>query len=794
MTVAERHTSLEEAMSEPKTTEARAAWRVPVFVLLVMLFALGFGLIACTGSSDETTVSSTTASTSVSTTATPTDASSVAPETTSTADSGTVDLGKAEAADSDPALVVETDAYGPGPADQVLVLIAVGKGRPEAEAVASQLGGTIVGEVEYIQLYQIRTSGTAAEDLVSAIQAAGAFPGVEAAFPNAIMVADAAIEGQKCSALRDPLYDGNNAIPYDMVGAQEAWDVIRASGVTLNDVHLGQVDTAVYTESGQGFGTELEVTGLSPADTTDQPDPEAAKQGGLSHGTRTAHVMAADAENGGVTGILGPFTDKVTMSTGNWSAGPDLTVAQNPDPNDATQYQGYFLKTLVEMKKQVDVGATVINPSFGPARVGAQNAWEVAAYRRFFEQMQRDHPKVLFVAAAGNDAAALDGSNSGPGGMKFPNLITVGALDQTGDRATVTDWYSTEQLQQFYDAAKAAGTVPDGQTLEQYVSTLASGSRTATGDGEVTLSACGTGVPTGVDADGRPVVSNGTSFAAPQVAAAAALLKTINPDLDAEAIKKILVDSADVEVEQADGSKVAVPAGVGGKVLRIDKAVLAGINQLRPPDDQLKMEDLLALATVKLVAEGCAGEYTITASISRVGSGGTDLTISMTGEGSIDGNTSQYLSAPGEVSWTVTPKEGNTPLIKVHRSDTKACARLTLEGSPFAGTYKGSIPVTLIAGTPDQVPWEFTVDGEGNVKGGWKYAPSADLSWSATFSGQVSEEGRLTASGPAAITATVGGETQGKSGTLTLTGDISGAEFVGTATVEGSMEVTATRQ
>lgn len=766
-------------MFKPEHAGMGASCRLPVLVLLIVLSALAAGLSACTNSSSDETSTSTTGTAAVTTT-----------------ESGAIDLGKAEAADGDPALVVGTEKYGRGPADQVLILMTEGNGRPEAETVATKLGGTIVGEVEYIGLYQIKTSGTTAENLVSSILVAAAFPEVEAAFPNGVMATQGTIEGQKCSALRDPLYDGNNSIPYDMVGAEEAWDVIRASGVELNDVHVGQVDSAVYTGSGQGFGTELETTGLSPADTTDQPDPE--KPGGLSHGTRTAHVMVANAENGGATGIVGPFGDKIKMTTSNWHAGTWKVAAQNPDPNDVTQYQGFFLKTLVEMQKQVKDGATVINMSFGQTKPGPENAWMAAAYKRFFEQMQKDHPKVLFVAAAGNENGALDGVNYGPGGIRLPNVMTVGALDQTGDQATVTDWHSPEEIQSAYQAALDAGTIPADETLEQYTNSLPAGSNYATGDGEVTLSACGTGVPTGVDAAGRPVLSNGTSFAAPQVAAAAALLKTINPELEADDIKRILVENADSEVEQPDGTTVAVPAGVGGKVLRIDKAVLAAINQLRPPSDQLDMEGLLELASVKLVAEGSGGEYTITASIAKVESGGTDLTISMTGEGTIDGATTQYLGAVGEVSWTLTPKEGNTPLIKVHRSDTKGCARLILKGFEFAGTYKGIIPWTVMEGLPEiQVPWEFTVDGDGSVKGGWQYSRGADLSWTATITGQVSEKGRLSASGPATFAGTVGDRTFSLSGTYQLTGDISGEEFVGTVIADGSggsMEFKATRQ
>ncbi len=66
--------------------------------------------------------------------------------------------------------MVASERVGVGPADQVLVLMAEGKGRAEARRWQPELGGSVVGEVEYIGLYQIQTSGTTAQDLESAVE------------------------------------------------------------------------------------------------------------------------------------------------------------------------------------------------------------------------------------------------------------------------------------------------------------------------------------------------------------------------------------------------------------------------------------------------------------------------------------------------------------------------------------------------------------------------------------------------------------------------------------------------
>jgi len=692
---------------------------VIVAAAVVILGGAGTGAyLALRGGGEEVTSASSTTSTSI--------ASQDSSTTTTT------EAKPAEAKDADPALIVDTDQYGPGPANQVLVMMVEGTGQKEAEAVAAQLGGAVVGSMDYLRLYQIETAGTTAEDLVSAIQAAEALPGVESAYPNGVEILQEPIVGKKCSPLRDPMYEGDNARAYDMVGVQQAWDIIRASGVELGNVHVGILDTPIYTESGQSFGTELnfpdangdypegkiKVKGMAPGDTTNQADPKS--KGGLSHGTQVAHVVGADAEGSGVVGIMGIAGDKVEMTTNNaFTQGPTTWQAPNPDPGDVTQYNGFFFRTLVELKEQVDNGATVVNLSLGSSKVDAANAWSAAAYKRFFEQMQRDHPDVLFVCAAGNYGGALDGSNYAPGGLKLPNVMTVGALDQTGDRADAADWWPPEKLQEWYDQGKANGTVAADTTYEQYVASLQTGSNYATGDAEVSLSACGTGVPTGLDAEGRPVTNHGTSFATPQVTAAAALLKSINPKLEADDIKQILIDSANSEVEQPDGSKVAVPAGVGGKVLRVDKAVLAAINQMRPPNDQLKLEDLVDLATVNLIADGGPDEYTVTASVSRVGPKGTDLKIVMMGEGSIDGTTSQSLSGPGEATWKVSPKDGSAT-VKVYRSDTGTCAVIQLETIDLNGFWEGTLTFTKVELSPElqrQLDEMAAAPSEGDLEG-----------------------------------------------------------------------------
>lgn len=642
-------------------------------------------------------------------------------------------MGRAEVLDADPARVVMSERLGAGPADQVLVLMAEGKGRAEAEAVAAELGGSVVGEVEYIGLYQIQTSGTTAHDLESAVERAGADPDVEAAFPNGVVANKVTIEGTQCSPLSDPLYGtGDNARPYEMIGIQDAWDIIRASGVELGAAHVGVVDSTVYTNSGHDFGPELHfpdekgnypdgkprVRGLEPKDVTDQP---ADGHGGLSHGTQVAHVIGADPSSGaaGVAGVIG---DKLTMTFGTFQTGSFRYAAENPDEDDPTQYQGFFVRELVEVQKQIKAGATVINLSLGPREPSVHNSWRTQAYRRFFEKMAKDRPGVVFVAAAGNENGALDGTNYGPGGISLPNVITVGALDSTGDRATAADWHDPADIQAAYDAQINNGTISAETTIEDFTADIMSGSNYVTGGGEVTISASGTDVPTGLDPEGRPVTSSGTSFATPQVTAAVALLQSIDPELSAADVKRILAESAASEVEQADGTKVAVPPDVGGRVLRVDAAVLQAINELRagPPDDPdypklppLDRDELLGLANLRLTAEGGPEDFTITASVDRAGPDGADVKIEVNGRHSLTGTTTQSVSAGSDATWKMTLQDDSV-FVRVVRSDTGGCAFMTIDrAEDVSGLYEATGTVTMWGSTDPIKDFQAKVERSG---------------------------------------------------------------------------------
>ncbi|MCL5264384.1 MAG: S8 family serine peptidase [Chloroflexi bacterium] len=572
-------------------------------------------------------------------------------------------FGKAQVKYPEPQVLAKSATWGEVPTNQVAVMLRDGLSRADAERVAQELGGTIVGEVELINLYQVETKGTTEADLLASLEKASKLQGVEVAFPNARSYPlDSACRA--CSPLNDPVYgEGDNGKHYEMIGLKNAWDILKASGVKLNDVTVGVMDQAIYTKSDEVRG-KTRISGIDKDDSTDQPatdDRGNVVDGGFNHGTMVTHVIGADPDNGGVAGVAGFLGDKLTIKVGNiYKAGANSPESA-PDPNDPTKVvwsngKTYVVSDFVDAIKQIKSGATIINCSFGPEKPNAKNKGISDAWKQFLQKVHKKYPKVLFVAAAGNEKGALDGSNYSIGGHKLPNLITVGALDNQGNRAKFSNY--------------------------------------STGDGEVTISAPGVQVPMGVGPDGKTVKASGTSFATPMVAAAAALIRSINPNLSAEQIRKVLEDTAAPGVT-GEKQSVPIPQGMGKGVLRVDEAVLKVINDMRAVEKKppLTRDSLVKLTSIDgSVSSKNPKEFTVRASIAGVGEKGTEVSIQLMGEGMISSSSKKKLAAAGDVTWDVSIlDEKKKPTVRLCRLDTNSCCDVSLEVVELNGRWTGSL-------------------------------------------------------------------------------------------------------
>lgn len=582
--------------------------------------------------------------------------------------------------------IIKTVKWGYVPANQVIIVFHDDVNKAAAKKVVGQIGGTIVGELDLINLYQVETADKTESELNATLDALSGLDGVELVFPN-VPAYGSDSAGTPCSPLKDPAYADPANAHYNIIGMENAWKILKGSGISLNKVNVGVLDEAFYTGSDE-FGGKSKLSG----DTTNNPAKENNQivDGGFTHGTMVAHVIGADAENSGMVGVAGVLEENLNINVKNvFDAGPNYMATQ-ADAQDITQFTypangvAYTDKTLVYLKKMVDDGATVINCSFNFKPPSDNFEPIVKAYEKFFKKMQETNPNVIFVASAGNSGnadksqGALNGKNDCPAGIKLPNLITVGAINNDGSRADFSSF--------------------------------------ATGDAEVTLSAPGVEMVVGTDENGQPIKASGTSFSAPQVTSAIALIQSINPGLNAKAIKELLVKTALPGVTTGDQS-IPIPEGMGAGVLRVDQAVLQAINDMREKQNlpPYEMQQLMAISTVTLTAKGSGVNYTLTAHIPGSLTSSADVKIEVIGQHSLSGDTTQTVPVGGDAMWDITLDKDEV-FVRVKRLDNSACAYMTLKPkSGVAGVYNASGTETSMGSTDPIKNFQAKVEQNGSA-------------------------------------------------------------------------------
>jgi serine protease len=338
-----------------------------------------------------------------------------------------------------------------------------------------------------------------------------------------------------------------------------AWDVTHGGGAVI-----GVIDTGIDAGHPE-FAGRIRATVDQDADTNDPGHDDAG------HGTHVASLACANGGNGiGLAG--GAYGCALVVERSDLS---DFSVAQSII--DAT-----------------DRGAEAINMSFGtdgsrPAARGIVDAIDYAYKRR-----------VVLVAAAADDpieeqgdpSNVLQPTGTGPDLTKGKGLDVTAATVQDS-RASFAGRGTQISIAAYGTYGASDGTGPRGLfgAFPGNLTTLETGSL-ATGDPPCNCRAIFNG-------DSRYAYVGGTSMAAPQVTAVAALVRHLNPDLTAADVIQLIKRTA----RQPGGSGWNAELGWG--IVDAGAAVAAARTEdRRPPVSRLTTPRRLVAGKLTLHVTG----------------------------------------------------------------------------------------------------------------------------------------------------------------------------------------------
>jgi serine protease len=370
---------------------------------------------------------------------------------------------------------------------------------------------------------------------------------------------------------------------HQALGSAAAWDTTTGSA----DVIVAVIDSGIISSHpdlqnrlNPGYDMISDVENAGDGDGRDANPEDERHRGchdssGGFHGTSVSGIIAGAAENGEfgtgldwnariqplrVLGCDGTGTTLDIADAIRWAAGIEVNGHLNPQP------------------------AHIINLSLGglgQSRIEHEALSEALA------------TGAIIVASAGNRAGLAAGY--APGGL--PNVITVGALNMNGRLSVYSNQGSA------VDIAAYGGVYTEDFDADQLPDTV---------------------LTTDVDKESlEPVMEyfNGTSAAAPMVAGALALIRSVAPGIDLPTARWVLQQTA-------DSANIECPAGCGAGALRVDYAVELAQQVAANP----AIAPLLLASEERISAFNNHGEYGFVLANNAAHSQGL-LDISVEGEG-----------------------------------------------------------------------------------------------------------------------------------------------------------------
>lgn len=388
----------------------------------------------------------------------------------------------------DPDRLVTSSTGAQFPVDELILRMSPDTPAVDVASVVTQLGGTLVGQIPPLGIYQVRVSAETEAELMAVIDTAAALPGVLAAYENALANK---LSNDACFDEEDDNFDGWNwksrcaltEIQYfalvPIMAEFEGLSPVRVTNLEYIHLPTDQFDDAPK---------------LSFPEIVTPPKDD-------GHGTITGGLMAADQGDASIGGVASTVL------------GDRLELVLTPESSTVIELDALLYIAVAH------AGVDVVNMSFAWTTLGKRPHPQrvVTEARHTMTRAMQTFPDVLFVSAAGNEATEITEMNFAPGGIQLPNHITVGG----------TAWCDPLSIWKNPDDAT------DGSNFGPLVDIAAPGER-------VPVIAYR---PDRGDLD--PLLRlrvNGTSLSAPLVASLGAILRSIDPTLSAEQIKGYILE------------------------------------------------------------------------------------------------------------------------------------------------------------------------------------------------------------------------------------------------------------
>lgn len=419
----------------------------------------------------------------------------------------------------------------PFPVNRVVVRLVSGTTKATAQILANSVSGEIVGHAPIVNQYSFEVPATTIEELDEIMQQLRADSRVAGVMRSLMFDFDVVNDITK---LRE--VDANKTQPFERILAFQAWDLVNANleSIRLSPVHVGIWDSGVDINHPEFADVEFGYLGID-YDAGSSPRAGCGRKMD-SHGTGVAGIIGAtsslSAPGVEMNGILGGVTDNANNPAISYKlSSTKLVSAKNPEE---------FTK---EINFLIEAGSQIVNYSAGMtlrsalsgsiARCVGANDSGFNEFVNTWKDLVERYNKVIFVSSAGN--LDIDVVNHAPAGrIHADNFIAVASTN------------AADQKSNFSNHGEGIDIAAPGNQIYQptvFTEPLDKG-----------------------DYDSK----SGTSFSAPFISGAAALIRSMDNTLTPKQIKQLIHDTGDLIETDPD---------IGGRRLNLEDLVHCGIDE-----------------------------------------------------------------------------------------------------------------------------------------------------------------------------------------------------------------------